>query len=113
MLMTDDGGMFQCHDCDYRSLDIFDFLEHCGLQYSWMVQLDKNYSFNLFNFLKEISHLIVYHSDEDEALELVQNTALLMVNATDGTLNKFMEEVTVKIGVEDLLDGLEAELGKE
>lgn len=113
MLMSNDKGMFECNDCDYRSLDIFEFLEHCGLNYSWMVQLDKNYSFNLFAFLKEINHLFVYHADEDEALDLIQNTALLMVNATDGNLNKFLEEVTVKIGVEDLLDGLEAELGKE
>ena len=113
MLMPNDRGMYQCHDCDYRSMDVFEFLEHCGLQYSWMVQLDKNYSFNLFNFLKEVNHLITYHSDTDESLELIQNTALLMVNATDGTLNRFMEEVTVKIGVEDMIDELEAELGKE
>ena len=113
MLLPNDKGLYQCEECDYAGRDIFKYLEHCGIQYSWMLPLGEDCTFNFFGFLRELHNVLLFSNGIKEAMELIQSTTLLMVNSSEDTLKEFLDEVTIQSNVEDLISKLEEELDKK
>lgn len=96
MLFPDKDGLVYCEtaDCDYKTTDLFDFLDHAGVEFTWDVRVTPKYSFDLFQFLQTVSDMID-HADIEEAYQVVQDTAFLFVNASSDELDDFIEESIV------------------
>lgn len=107
MLLPIDGH-FECaeFDCDFITCDIFDFMEHCGVEYKWGVRLNKRFSFDLFEFLSIMSE-IIDAGDLDSAYDHIQSATLLMVNASGDDLEEFIEEAVVQAGMDGIMMGIE------
>ena len=107
MLMPVDGH-FECSesDCDFVTCDLFEFMEHCGVEYSWNVRLNKRYSFDLFLFLDMLNNLTNI-GDLDAIYDHVQSAVLLLINASGDELEDFMEESVVQSEMSDVMDGIE------
>jgi len=96
MLFPDKDGLVSCEtkDCDYKTTDLFDFLDHVGVEFTWDVRVTPKYSFDLFKFFQVLSDMID-HGDLEEAYQVVQDTAFLFVNASSDELDDFIEESVV------------------
>jgi hypothetical protein len=96
MLFPDKDGLVHCEtaDCDYDTTDLFDFLDHCGIEFTWDVRITPKHSFDLFQFFQVISDAI-NHGDLEEAYQMVQDTAFVFVNASSDELDDFIEESIV------------------
>ena len=106
MLMPVDGH-FSCQDdCDFTTCNVFEFLDHCGVEFGWEVKLSKRYSFDLFTFLKILNEL-VDQGDLDGIFDHVQSATTLMVNASDDELEDYIEEAVVASELKDLISGAE------
>jgi hypothetical protein len=107
MLIPVDGH-FECSEpkCDFATCDLFEFMDHCGVEYSWNVRLNKRYSFDLFQFL-EVLNKIVNTGDLDAMYDHVQSATLLLINASGDELNEFIEEMIVQEEMEYVMDGIE------
>lgn len=106
MLMPENDGTFICKKDNFRTGNIFDYMEHYGVEYDWMVRLNPRYTFNLFTFLNEINSLIL-KADFEEAYTLVQSVSLMMVNASGEDFDEFVEEAEVIAGTQEMFDQLE------
>ena len=107
MLIPVDGH-FECSEpkCDFATCDLFEFMDHCGVEYSWNVRLNKRYSFDLFQFL-EVLNKIVNTGDLDAMYDHVQSATLLLINSSGDELNEFIEEMIVQEEMEYVMDGIE------
>lgn len=96
MLFPDKDGLISCEtkDCDFNTTDLFDFLDHVGVEFTWDVRVTPKYSFDLFKFLQVLSDMID-HGDLEEAYQVVQDTGFLFVNASSDELDDFIEESVV------------------
>jgi hypothetical protein len=106
MLMPQDDGSFVCKKDNFNTQNIFDYMEHFGVEYDWMVKLNPRYNFNLFTFLNELSTLIALE-DTEEAYILVQSVSLMLVNASGEDFDDFVEEAEVISGTKEMFDQLE------
>ena len=104
MLFPDNDGIVECEtkDCDFKSADIFEFLDHVGVEFTWDVRVTPKHSFDLFKFLQVISDM-VNHDELDEVYQVIQDTAYLFVNASSDELDDFIEESIV---AEEAHDGI-------
>lgn len=111
--MPDETGHFTCKtdDCQFSSCDMFDFMDHVGVEYKWAVKLNKEYSFDLFKFFQLLSDL-VHDGDIEEIYEHVQSATLLFVNASGDDFNEFIQESIVVDGMSTLMDDIEGFLKK-
>ena len=107
MLIPVDGH-FECSEpnCDYITCDLFEFMEHCGVEYEWGVRLNKRYSFDLFTFLSILNE-ITNQGDLDAIYDHVQSATLLMINASGDELSDFIEESVVQSEMTEVMDGIE------
>lgn len=107
MLIPVDGH-FSCSEstCDFSTCDLFEFLEHCGVEYEWGVRLNKRYSFDLFMFLSVLND-ITNRGDLDAMYDHIQSAVLLMINASGDELSDFVEETVVQSEMSDVMDGIE------
>jgi hypothetical protein len=106
MLVPVDGH-FSCQDdCDFTTCNVFEFLEHCGVEFGWEVKLSKRYSFDLFTFLQILSQL-VDEGDLDGIFDHVQSATTLMINASDDDLEEYIEEAVVASELKDIISGAE------
>jgi hypothetical protein len=106
MLMPVDGH-FSCQDdCDFTTCNVFEFLDHCGVEFGWEVKLSKRYSFDLFTFLQILSQM-VDEGDLDGIFDHVQSATTLMVNASDDDLEEYIEEAVVASELKDIINGAE------
>jgi hypothetical protein len=106
MLMPVDGH-FSCQDdCDFTTCNVFEFLDHCGVEFGWEVKLSKRYSFDLFTFLQILNDL-VDKGDLDAIFDHVQSATTLMVNASDDDLEDYIEEAVVASEMKDIITGAE------
>ena len=106
MLVPVDGH-FSCQDdCDFTTCNVFEFLDHCGVEFGWEVKLNKRYSFDLFTFLQILSQL-VDEGDLDGIFDHVQSATTLMVNASDDDLEEYIEEAVVASELKDIINGAE------
>ena len=101
------NGHFSCQDdCDFTTCNVFEFLEHCGVEFGWEVKLNKRYSFDLFTFLQILSQL-VDEGDLDGIFDHVQSATTLMINASDDDLEEYIEEAVVASELKDIINGAE------
>ena len=106
MLMPVDGH-FSCQDdCDFTTCNVFEFLDHCGVEFGWEVKLSKRYSFDLFTFLQILSQM-VDEGDLDGIFDHVQSATTLMINASDDDLEEYIEEAVVASELKDIINGAE------
>jgi hypothetical protein len=106
MLVPVDGH-FSCEDnCDFTTCNVFEFLDHCGVEFGWEVKLNSRYSFDLFTFLQILSRL-VDEGDLDGIFDHVQSATTLMVNASDDDLEEYIEEAVVASELKDIINGAE------
>lgn len=106
MLLPVDGH-FSCQDdCDFTTCNVFDFLEHCGVEFGWSVKLSKRYSFDLFEFLHILNEL-TDKGDLDGIYDHVQSATTLMINASDDDLEDYIEEIVVAAEMKDIITGVE------
>ena len=104
MLFPDKDGLLSCETtaCDYTTTDLFDFLDHAGVEFTWDVRITPKHSFDLFQFLQVVSDA-ANHGDLEDVYQLVQDTAFLFVNASSDELDDFIEESIV---AEEANDGI-------
>lgn len=109
MLLPQEDGHYHCEGCeDYKTCDLFEFMAHHGVEYSWNVILSKKYSFNLFQFFEQMNFFL----DEgllEEAFHHVQSAALLFLNSSNGPeeFNAFLEEAEVMASMDSVMDQVE------
>jgi len=110
MLMPEDGH-FNCaeSECEFTTCNVFEYLEHCGVEYNWSVRLDKRFTFNMFDFLAILSEL-VDNADLESVSNHVQSAALMMVNASGDDFSSFVEEAVVQTEMEGILKDVEGML---
>jgi hypothetical protein len=107
MLIPVDGH-FECSEpkCDFATCDLFEYMEHCGVEYEWGVRLNKRYTFDLFQFLSILNNLTNV-GDLDAMYDHVQSAVLLLVNASGDELEDFIEETVVQSEMSEVMEGLE------
>ena len=107
MLIPVDGH-FECSEskCDFVTCDLFEFMEHCGVEYEWGVRLNKRYSFDLFQFLDILNNL-TNTGDLDGMYDHIQSAVLLLINASGDELEDFIEESVVQSEMSEVMDGIE------
>jgi hypothetical protein len=106
MLMPEDDGTFTCKKDNFRTGNLFEYMDHFGVEYDWMVKLNPRYNFNLFTFLGELTNYIL-DKDWEEAYGLTQSVTLMMINASGEDFEEFVEEAEVITGAQDMFDQLE------
>lgn len=107
MLIPVDGN-FNCSEakCDFSTSDLFEFMEHCGVEYAWKVRLNKRYSLDLFEFF-DILNSLTDVGDLDGIYDHVQSATLLLINASGDELEDFIEESVVQSEMSQVMDGIE------
>lgn len=108
MLFPNDDGQLQCEtkDCDFKTTDLFEFLDHCGIEFTWDVRVTPKYSFDLFQFLQTLSS-IVDAGDLDQAYDVIQDVGFLFTNASSGDLDDFIDECIVAEETESGISNIE------
>jgi hypothetical protein len=101
-------GQFECSetDCDFATSDLYDFMSHCGVEYSWNVRLNKRYSFDLYMFLDVLNELANV-GELDGIYDHIQSATLLLINASGDELEDFIEESVVQSEMSEVMDGIE------
>ena len=113
VLIPSDEG-FNCEDCEFKTEDIFLFLEHCDICFSWNLRLSNRYSIDLFSILEEINATLV-QGQVDAAMDIVQSVTLALVNSSEGekTFHKFLNEAMTVESTVDMLHGIEEMLKQD
>ena len=107
MLLPEDNHFIcESKDCEFKTCDIYEFLDHCGIEYVWGVKLSRKYTLDLFMFLQVLNQLIDA-GDLDTAYDHVQSISLLLVNSSGEDLDNFIEESIVQSEMDDVMFGLE------
>jgi hypothetical protein len=106
MLMPQDDGTFICKKDNFKTGNIFEYMNHFGVEYDWMVKLNPRYNFNMFTFLNELNDLVLL-GDMEEAYILIQSVSLMLVNASGEDFEEFVEEAEVISGTKEMFDQLE------
>jgi hypothetical protein len=106
MLMPQDDGTFICKKDNFKTGNIFEYMNHFGVEYDWMVKLNPRYNFNMFTFLNELNDLVLL-GDMEEACILIQSVSLMLVNASGEDFEEFVEEAEVISGTKEMFDQLE------
>ena len=106
MLIPVDGHFSCKDDCDFTTCNVFEFLDHCGVEFGWDVRLNERYSFDLFTFL-QILNVLVDKGDLDAIFDHVQSATTLMINASDDDLEDYIEEAVVASEMKDIINGAE------
>lgn len=96
MLVPNKDGLYCCEteDCDFKTVNIFDLLDHVQVEFTWDVRVTPKYCFDLFKFFYSLSEMIDRGS-LDELYDVIQDTACLFVNASSDELDDFIEEVII------------------
>jgi|APGre2960657444_1045066.scaffolds.fasta_scaffold18126_6 hypothetical protein len=105
---------FSCEDCDFKTEDIFMFLEHCDICFSWNLRLSNRYSIDLYSILEEVNETLA-QGEFSAAIEIVQSVALALVNSSEGekTFHKFLSEAMTVSSTVDMLQGIEEMLKQD
>lgn len=106
MLLPDSNGLFVCKKDDFKTDNLFEYMDHFGVEYDWMVRLNPKFTLNLFAFLNEMSTFLD-EGDIDVAWEHLQSVVLLLINASGEDFDEFIEEAQVIAGSAEMLDQIE------
>jgi hypothetical protein len=113
LLIPSEQG-FSCEDCDFKTEDIFLFLEHCDICFSWNLRLSNRYSIDLYSILEHINE-VLSQGQIAPAMEIVQSVTLALVNSSEGekTFHKFLNEAMTVESTVDMLQGIEEMLKQD
>jgi hypothetical protein len=107
MLLPNDDGLLECQsDCEFKTSDIFELIEHTGTEFEWSVKVSSNYSIKLYNFLRNLNS-VLNAGDLDEAYDMVQDMSLLLSNASAGDFEDFVDECYVRMNFDEGLNDIE------
>lgn len=108
MLFPNKDGQYLCEteDCTFKTVDLFEFLDHVGVEFTWDVRVTPRYRFDLFNFLQALSYM-VNKGDLDQAYDVIQDTACLFINASSDELDEYIEESIVADEAHDGIKNIE------
>lgn len=108
MLFPNNDGQYLCEteNCTFKTIDLFEFLDHVGVEFTWDVRVTPRYRFDLFNFLQAISYM-VDKGDLDQAYDVIQDTACLFINASSDELDEYIEESIVADEAHDGIKNIE------
>lgn len=110
-IYPDHSGRYVC-DCNDEFKDLFDFLEHNGVTYEWGIRLTRAFTFDMFTFLSTLNNAM-FENKYQEVYEHIQSAALVLMNAGEGLLEEFMEEVAVHSEMDEIYKGIENMLIEE
>jgi hypothetical protein len=113
VLIPSENG-FSCEDCDFKTEDIFMFLEHCDICFSWNLRLSNRYSIDLYSILEEVNEMLM-QLNIDAATDIIQSVTLALVNSSEGekTFHKFLSEAMTVSSTVDMLQGIEEMLKQD
>jgi len=113
VLIPSENG-FSCEDCDFKTEDIFMFLEHCDICFSWNLRLSNRYSIDLYSILEEVNEMLT-RGEVDVATDIIQSVTLALVNSSEGekTFHKFLSEAMTVESTVDMIHGIEEMLKQD
>ena len=113
VLIPSENG-FSCEDCDFKTENIFMFLEHCDICFSWNLRLSNRYSIDLYSILEEVNEMLT-RGEVDAATDIIQSVTLALVNSSEGekTFHKFLSEAMTVESTVDMLQGIEEMLKQD
>lgn len=113
VLIPSENG-FSCEDCDFKTEDIFMFLEHCDICFSWNLRLSNRYSIDLYSILEEVNEMLT-RGEVDAATDIIQSVTLALVNSSEGekTFHKFLSEAMTVESTVDMIQGIEEMLKQD
>ena len=106
MLMPDENGYYNCEHDDYRTRNVFSYMDHAGMEFDWMISVSKRYNFNMFTFLAELNFLLS-EGMFDDAWNSVQGVSLMFVNSTGEDFDDFIGEAEVISASGDMFSEIE------
>ena len=112
MLIQNSKGQFTCEEENFKTTDVFEFLDHAGVDFRWGVRLSTKTSLDLFAMLSSLNRAIS-SGNIDEAYDIVQSATLLMVNASSDETDDFIEEAVVRATSNDMIRSMEEMLKNE
>lgn len=106
MLIPDKDGVFTCDNkgCEFETDNLFELLEHQGVEYTWGVRLSRQHSFNMFEFLRAVDE---NWDNPEELFTIVQSALMLFINASRDELDDFIIESTILNESDSLIHGVE------
>lgn len=107
-----DGTIPCAKQCGFITKDVFKWIEHSNLEYSWSVRLDKRYSFDMYDFLYILNDLL-QHNEIDEGIKHVQQATVLFINAANDEMKGFIEESVVRQEMPNMMSEITDILKKE
>jgi hypothetical protein len=113
VLIPSENG-FSCEDCDFKTEDIFMFLEHCDICFSWNLRLSNRYSIDLYSILEEVNEMLT-RGEVDAATDIIQSVTLALVNSSEGekTFHKFLSEAMTVESTVNMIQGIEEMLKQD
>ena len=113
VLIPSENG-FSCEDCNFKTEDIFMFLEHCDICFSWNLRLSNRYSIDLYSILEEVNEMLT-RGEVDAATDIIQSVTLALVNSSEGekTFHKFLSEAMTVESTVDMIHGIEEMLKRD
>jgi hypothetical protein len=106
MLLPEQDGKFVCKADDFRTDNLFTYMDHFGVEYDWMVRLNHKFTLNLFSFLSEMAYFL--NEDKiDDAWEHLQSVTLLLINASGEDFDEFIEEAQLIAGSVEMFEQIE------
>jgi hypothetical protein len=109
MYMPNDDGYFTCEHDDFKTSNLFAYMEHAGMEFDWLVRLSPKYSLNLFTLLSELTYFM-NEEKYDDVWEHIQSVTLLLMNSCTDDFDKFIHEAEVISGTERMFDQIESYL---
>lgn len=89
-------GTIECDKkCGFKTKDVFEWIDHANIEYSWGIRLDRRFTFDMFDFLYILNELLI-SGQYDEAKKHTQTAAILLINASNENLDKYVEESLVR-----------------
>lgn len=112
MLLPSDDGYFGCEYDDFKTSNLFEYMEHHNIEFDWMLRLSPNYSLNLFTFLDELT-FFMEEKNYDEVWNHIQSVVLLLINSCSEDFDTFVQEAEVVTGSQDMFDQIDKFLNEE
>lgn len=110
--MPDKEGFFYCdnRECTFDTDNLFELLDHQGVDYTWGIRLSRSHSFDMFQFLKSLDENL---SDPEELHTIVQSAMILFINASRDEIDDFVIESAILTESESLIENIEKMLKNE
>jgi len=107
ILIPSDKG-FECLDCDFVTEDIFIFLDHCDISFTWGMRLSNRYTLDLYSILNELNNRL-QKGETEPAIDLIQSVTLALTNASEGERNfhRFIHEAITSELATDMVRSIE------